>query len=54
MDNTINKRFDKFYYIKRVVTPAMQKQEIWRQKQIKQYYLVGRPLFGKYEQKFYF
>jgi hypothetical protein len=36
------------------MSPAMKKQEKWRQKQIKIYYYNGRPLYGKYEQKYYF
>ncbi len=33
-------------YLRRINTPAVLKQEIWRQKQIKKYYIDGRPLFG--------
>ena len=55
MDNTINNYLIQSLYIKKMsMSPAMVKQEKWRQKQIKKYYYDGRPLFGKYEQKYYF
>ena len=54
MDNTINKYLITSQYIRRVSTPAMIKQEKWRQKQIKKYYYDGRPLFGKYIPTFRF
>ena len=34
-------------YFKRITSPAMIKQEIWRQKQIQKYYIHGRPIFGQ-------
>ena len=54
MDNTINKYLITSQYIRFVSTPAMIKQEIWRQKQIKKYYYDGRPLFGTYKSNFRF
>jgi hypothetical protein len=50
MDNTIKQSSailsTNIKYLKRVSTPAVVKQEIWRQKQIQTYYLDGRPILG--------
>lgn len=41
-------------YLRRVNSPAVLKQEIWRQKQIQTYYHEGRPLFGAPKSHFYY
>lgn len=50
MDNTINQSSyilsTNIKRLKRVSTPAVVKQELWRQKQIQTYYLDGRPILG--------
>ena len=53
MNNTTNKPTIKLSYFKIVNSPAMIKQEAWRQKQIQKYYYDGRPLYGKYNPNFY-
>lgn len=41
---------NKYYKITR--PQAVQKQEKWRRKQIQSLYYEGRPIFGKYIEKF--
>lgn len=52
MDNTINKYLFNSLYIKTAsLSPAMKKQEKWRQKQITILYASGRPIFNNNDWK---
>ena len=52
MDNTINNYLIQSLYIKRLtMSPAMVKQEKWRQKQITILYASGRPIFNNNDWK---
>jgi|UniRef100_A0A6C0IRY6 hypothetical protein len=42
---------NRYYYTIKTL-PAMEKQEKWRRKQINTLYYTGRPIFGKYVEKF--